>query len=63
MIWTFKSPYCVSISVAEAYSSKNKTPVVQKVHNAYIHWINLYPVDSATRFPNSYPLDGDLSIE
>ena len=26
-----------------------------------IHWINLYPVDSAVGFPNTYPLDSDLS--
>ena len=26
-----------------------------------IQWIDLYPVDSATGFPNTYPLDRDLS--
>ena len=26
-----------------------------------IHWINLYPVDSATGFLNTYPQDSDLS--
>ena len=26
-----------------------------------IHWINLYPVDSVIGFPNTYPLDCDLS--
>ena len=35
-------------------------PVVQKVDSA-IHRINLYPVDSAIGFPNSYALDSDLS--
>ena len=25
------------------------------------HWINLYPVGGAIGFPNSYPLDSDLS--
>ena len=30
-------------------------PVVQKVN------INLYPVDSAVGFPNTYPLDSNLS--
>ena len=35
-------------------------PVVQKLHNAF-HWINLYPLDSTTGFPNTYPLDSDLS--
>ena len=36
--------------------------VVQMVDNA-IHWINLYPVESAIGFPNiyMYPLDSDLS--
>ena len=35
-------------------------PVVQKVDNA-IHQINYYTVDSAIGFPNTYPLDSDLS--
>ena len=35
-------------------------PVFQKVDNA-IHW--LYPVDSGIAFPNTYPLDSDLSGE
>ena len=35
-------------------------PVVQRLDSA-IPRINLYPVDSATSFPNTYPLDGDLS--
>ena len=33
--------------------------VVQRLDSA-IHR-NLYPVDSAISFPNTYPLDGDLS--
>ena len=37
-----------------------QAPVAKKVHSA-IHWINLYPVDNATGFPNTYPLDSDLS--
>ena len=42
--------------------SSVQAPVVQKVDSA-IHWINLYPVDSAIfiGFPNTYPLDSDLS--
>ena len=39
---------------------KVRAPVVQKVYNT-IHRINLYPVDSAIGFPNTYPLDRDLS--
>ena len=40
----------------------NLTPVVQKVDSAN-HRINLYSLDSAIiiGFPNTYPLDGDLS--
>jgi len=37
-----------------------QAPVVQKVENA-IQWINLYPMDSAIGFPNTYPLENDLS--
>ena len=39
---------------------KVRAPVVQKVYNT-IHRINVYPVDSAIGFPNTYPLDRDLS--
>ena len=35
-------------------------PVVRKVDSS-IHRINHYPVDSVIGFPNSYPLDRDLS--
>ena len=35
-------------------------PVVQRVDNS-IHWINLYLVDNANGFPNTYPLESDLS--
>ena len=35
-------------------------PVVQLVDNTN-HHINLYPLDSAIGFPNTYPLDGNLS--
>ena len=37
-----------------------RATVVQKVNNA-IHRINLYPLDSAIGFPNTYPLNSDLS--
>ena len=37
-----------------------QAPVVQKSDSA-IHRINLYPVDNAIGFPNTYPLDSDLS--
>ena len=34
--------------------------MVQKVDKA-IYWINLYPLDSTMGFPNTYPMDSDLS--
>ena len=38
-----------------------QAPVVQKMDSA-IHFINLYPMDSAIiGFPNTYPPDKDLS--
>ena len=39
-----------------------QAPVVQKLDSA-IHRINLYPlaIDSIIGFPNTYPLDSDLS--
>ena len=39
----------------------NQPPVIQKVDNA-MHQINHYPLASAIiGFPNTYPLDSDLS--
>ena len=38
----------------------DQAPVVQKLDSA-VQRINLYPVDSAIGFPNTYPLDRDLS--
>ena len=40
----------------------HQAPVVQKVDNA-IHRINLYPLNGAIGFPNTHPLDSDLSGE
>ena len=34
--------------------------VVKKVDSA-IQWMNLYSVDNAIGFPNTYPLENDLS--
>ena len=39
--------------------TRNQAPVVQMADNA-IHWINLYPLDSAIGFPN-HPLNSELS--
>ena len=33
---------------------------IQKVDNTN-YWISLYPVDNEIGFPNTYPLDSDLS--
>ena len=41
-------------------STIHLAPVVQKVDSA-IHRINHYPVEHAIGFPNTYPLDSDLS--
>ena len=41
-------------------SAKVLAPVVQNVDKA-IHWLNLYVVDNAILFPNTHPLDSDLS--
>ena len=38
---------------------KVQAPVVQKEDNS-IHWINLYPLDSAIGLPNTYSFDSDL---
>ena len=35
-------------------------PVVRNADNS-IHWINLCPVDNVIGFPNTYPLDSDLT--
>ena len=38
-----------------------KTVWTLRKMDSTFHWINLYPVDGAIGFPNSYPLDSDLS--
>ena len=38
----------------------NLASATQKMENA-IHQINLYPLDNATGFPNTYPLNSNLS--
>ena len=48
--------------VSECVSECWPGPSVRKVHNA-IHRINLYLVDNAIDFSNTYPLDSDLSGE
>ena len=48
------------VNYEEIFSAESQAPVVQKVDSA-IHWLNLYPLDNAIGFPNSYSLDRDLS--
>ena len=36
-------------------------PVVRKMDNA-VHWINLYSVNDAIGFPNTYPLESNVWI-
>ena len=43
-----------------AHNPNLQVPVVLKVDNA-IHRINHYPLDSAISFPDTYPVDSDLS--
>ena len=41
-------------------NNQGLAPVVQTLDKA-IQWINIYPVDGAIGFPNTYPLGSDLS--
>lgn len=46
---------------SHAYAlSTNQGPVTQKVDSA-IHRVNCYPLESAIGFPNTYPIDCNLS--
>ena len=47
--------YCTRGQCAPAINWLTSGPFVQKVDNA-IYRINLYPLDSAIGFPNTYPL-------
>ena len=47
-------------SVIQRLNNRGLALVVQRLDSA-IHRINHYPVDSAISFPNTYPLDSDLS--
>ena len=38
-----------------------QAPVFQKLDNAILHCINHHPADTAIGFPNTHPLDSDLS--
>ena len=47
-------------SPVQLWNNWGQVPVIQKVDNAN-NQINLYPVDSSIGFPNTYPLNSDLS--
>ena len=51
----WKGIYCFSL-----FYFVLQAAVVQMLDSA-IHRIRIYPVDSAIGFPNTYPLDSDLS--
>ena len=48
------------VKANHALSNSALVSVAQKAENA-IHQINLYPLDNETGFPNTYPLNSDLS--
>jgi len=52
--------FSIQTKAAEQYLSIVLDPVDQKVDNT-MHWINLYAVDNAIGFLNTYPLESDLS--
>ena len=58
--YTFKFPLCKLICSIHTYNKINLAPIVQMV-DIVIHRINLCVLDSAIGFPNTYPLDSDLS--
>ena len=45
----------------EIWRAQNSTNPAKDETNSTIHWTNLYPVDGAIGFSNSYLLDSDLS--
>ena len=52
---------CTEKSVVLVSTSREDlAPVVQTLDSA-IHRIKMYPVDNAIGFPNTYPVDSDLS--
>ena len=58
---SYVSLYTVNITILFVLA-----PVVQKVDNNTIHWINLLaglPVDNPIGFPNTYLLDSDFPVD
>ena len=59
--WKHSAPKkALAREIPPATQTYDQAPVVRRVDNA-IHRINHYPVDSVVCFPNTYPLDSDLS--
>lgn len=56
-----KRQYCVNPNSRIKKCSKPLASVVQKLDNS-INQTNLCPVDSAIGFPNTYPVENDLSV-
>ena len=55
----------VALKMAPSWVKKHvplQAPVVQTL-DSDIHRINHYPAESVIDFPNTYPLDSDLSVE
>ena len=52
--------FCLVSLMVHRYPHILQASVVQNVDIA-IHWINLYPVGNPIGFPNTYPLDSNLS--
>ena len=50
----------IAIRADARVKDKELAPVVQTLDSA-IHQIKIYPADNAIGFPNTYPLDSDLS--
>ena len=57
---SYKSLWSLLVSKSRMKIIILQALVVQRLDSA-IHQINLYPVDSASGFPNTYLLDSDLS--
>ena len=59
--WKFcyRLQYCLHEPDLSKALTRLQAPVDQKVDST-IHWINLYPVENAVGFPNTYPLESTI---
>ena len=60
MVTSIKTSKALSTKLSEK-SNTYQAPVVKRVDNAYIHWINFYPADNTIVSLNTYSLDSNLS--